>query len=113
MCKAEWILSQWKQRKLTAVKAREEIIFCRDRAAASLNHLGAWQDLQQEAIMERRQRDAKASFEAAKYGFKTLAVVQEWKLQYEPENTLGRTRSIFVAQRTLLRRNTSAETSTF
>ena len=82
--------------KLTAVKAREEIIFCRDRVAASLKHLGAWQDLQQEAIMERRQRDAKASFEAAKYGFKTLAVVQEWKLQYEPENTLGRTRSKFL-----------------
>ena len=77
--------------KLTAVKAREEIIFCRDRVAASLNHLGAWQDLQQEAIMERRQRDAKASFEGAKYGFKTLAAVEEWKLQHEPENTFGKT----------------------
>ena len=42
VCKAEWILSQWKQRKLTAVKAREEIIFCRDRVEASLNHLDAW-----------------------------------------------------------------------
>ena len=113
MCKAEWILSQWKQRKLTAVKAREEIIFCRDRVEASLNHLDAWQALQQEAIMERRQRDAKAAFEAAQYGFKILPDVEKWKLQYLPENTLGRTRSIFVAQGTPLRRNSSAETSTF
>ena len=113
MCKAEWILSQWKQRKLTAVKAREDIIFCRDRVEASLNHLDALQGLQQEAIMERRQRGAKASFEAAKYGFKALAVVEEWKLQYQPGNTFGRTPSLFVAQTTLPRRNTSAETSTF
>ena len=77
MCEAEWILSQWKQRKLTAERAREEINVCRGRVEASLQHLGAWQELQQQAIMERRQRDAKASFEAAKYGFKTLAAVEE------------------------------------
>ena len=30
VCKAEWILSQWKQRKLTSDRAREAIIFSRD-----------------------------------------------------------------------------------
>ena len=52
--KAEWILGQWKQRKLTAARAREEVIFSRDRVEVSLRHLESWEELMQLAVMERR-----------------------------------------------------------
>ena len=96
VCKAEWILSQWKQRKLTADRARQEIIFSRDRVEASLHHLTAWQDLQQQALVEVRQRDAKAAFEFTKCGFKKIPQVDAWKEQYTAENAKGKTRFKFL-----------------
>ena len=81
VCKADWILSQWKQRKLTTQVAREEIIFSRDRVQARLLHLSAWEELHQQSLMEQRQRLAKRAFDQAKRAFKKVPEVQRWMQQ--------------------------------
>ena len=80
---ARWIMSQYKQRKMSAETATIEIIACRDRCRGSIGELDFQIAKQVELTNERREKVAKSQMKQAMRPFiKMPSAITEWLGQY-------------------------------
>ena len=85
LCKSSWTLAAWQMRKLSTVEARREIIFSRDQVESTLQKLTAATDKEMESYCEAEKRKVQKLLEApgSLGNFKTIPLVEEWRLWYD------------------------------